>query len=305
LWGLTTTPPNQVEVAPPKEDNLPEYPTFNGLAPEFQLSAEHDLNHIFPKEYDLIGEVRSQVPGVANWPDRYILIFLFARRHSVSHTVKLINKHLNYLQSLGLAPLTEDNLYPFHATELSEEERKLAVFEGPLLYKHILVDKYNRLLQIVRPRCWIQGRISMKRYSATVLWWYYYSWQHVPLSIHRNGMSVVIDMTNMGWANLDFSVDVQQFISNALTSFPGRMRQAWIVNSNWILSTALTLLKMVLSPKLMSRMVPIGPDTLLEKVERQYIPKDLGGDWDIDVVKEWYEKTLELDREAREKREKK
>jgi len=259
------------------------------------VTSDYDFDYIFPREYELIEEVRKQVPDVAKWPDRYILIFLFARRHSVSHTVKLLNKHIQYSHSMGFKEITEDNLYPFTPDQLTEEEFKLSLLEGPLAYKHILVDKHNRLLQIVRPRFWIHGRINMKKYVSFVFWWYYYSWQHVPLSTHRNGMAVIIDMTNMGWSNLDFSADVQNFISNALTCFPGRMRQAWLVNPGWILNTSLTLLSYILSAKVMSRMETVTLASLLDKVDKQYLPVDLGGYWVIDLKKDWYDKVLELD----------
>jgi len=248
--------------------------------------------------------VRSQVPAAASIPARIILIFLFARRHSVSHSVKLLEKHLGWLDTMGLAPVTEENPYPFTIDMLTEEERQFAIREGPVLYKHILTDKHNRLLQYIRLRCWFQGKIPMKRYICSVIWWYYYSFKHVPLSVHRNGMSVVIDMRDMGWANLDFSTDVQQFITSALTCFPGRMRQAWIVNTNWIFSTAWALVKMILSTKVMSRMVQLSVENLVDEVEICNIPKDLGGEWEPDVQKEWYEKVLELDRIAREERKK-
>jgi len=144
----------------------------------------------------------------------------------------------------------------------------------------------------------------MKRYISTVIWWYYYCFQHVPLSIHRNGMAVVIDMRDMGWANLDFSTDVQQFITNAVVCFPGRMRQAWIVNPNWIFSTAWALLKLVLSSKVMARMQSLPLDDLVKEVDKEYIPKDLGGEWEVDLEKEWYAKVFELDRIAKEEKDK-
>jgi hypothetical protein len=282
------------------EEQLPEYKTFNSLAPEFQVTEDHDPDYIYPREFELIAEVRRLCPGVAKWPDRYILVFLFARRHSVPHTIKLLNKHLAYLDSLGCSEITKDNLYPFTPDLLTEEEFKLSLLEGPLVYKHVLVDKHKRLLQIVKPSNWIYGRISMKKYVCFVLWWYYYSWQHVPLCIHRNGIAVIVDMTNMGWSNLDFSADVQQFLTNALSCFPGRMRQAWLVNAGWILNTSLTLLSYILSAKLMSRMVTVSQEGLFEKVDKQYIPVDLGGNWKPDLRKEWYEKVLELDANKRE-----
>jgi hypothetical protein len=315
FWGTKSSPapsnpphsqadyiPPETVVAKPQEieEQLPEYKTFNSLAPEFQVTEDHDPDYIYPREFELIAEVRRLCPGVAKWPDRYILVFLFARRHSVPHTIKLLNKHLAYLDSLACSEITKDNLYPFTPDLLTEEEFKLSLLEGPLVYKHVLVDKHKRLLQIVKPSNWIYGRISMKKYVCFVLWWYYYSWQHVPLCIHRNGIAVIVDMTNMGWSNLDFSADVQQFLTNALSCFPGRMRQAWLVNAGWILNTSLTLLSYILSAKLMSRMVTVSQEGLFEKVDKQYIPVDLGGNWKPDLRKEWYEKVLELDANKRE-----
>jgi hypothetical protein len=315
FWGSAKTdghapppPPNGEEFIPPKPivdkppdiENLPEYNTPNSLAPEFQVTPDHDPEHIFAREYELIEEVRKLVPGVAKWPDRYILVFLFARRHSVPHTVKLLNKHIQYCQSMGFREITEDNLYPFTPDQLTEEELKLAL-EGPLIYKHGIVDKHNRILQIVRPRNWVKGRINMTKYVSFVFWWHYYSWQHVPLSIHRNGIAVIIDMTNMGWANLDFSADAQNFITSAVTCFPGRMRQAWLVNSGWILNTALTLLSYIISAKVMSRMVTVTQETLFENIDKQNIPRELGGTWDYDYRKDWLEKVIELDEQKKKK----
>jgi hypothetical protein len=287
-------PPKPVVDKPPEIENLPEYNTFNSLAPEFQLTPDNDLDHIFPREYELIEEVRRQVPAVARWPARFILVFLFARRHSIPHTVKLLNKHIAYCQHMGFREINEDNLYPFTPDQLTEEEFKIA-FEGALIYKHLLLDKHNRILQIVRPRNWVQGRINMKRYVSFVFWWHYYSWQHIPLAYHRNGIAVIIDMTNMGWANLDFSADAQNFITSAVTCFPGRMRQAWLVNSGWILNTSLTLLSYIISAKVMSRMVTVTQETLFENIDKQYVPAELGGTWVYDYRKDWYDAVLELD----------
>jgi len=285
-----------------EQTSLPQYDTFNGLAPKYQVGPQHDQNHVFPDEWELTEEVRKLVPEAVNYPSRYILIFLFARRHSVPHSAKLLDKHLKWIKSLGLPEITEENPYPFKPDQLTEEEKHWAIKEGPLVYKHILLDKRGRLLQYVRPRCWVKGRISMNRYVSTVIWWYYYSFQHIPISIHRNGIAVVIDMKDMGWANLDFSTDVQQFITTATSCLPGRMRQSWIVNSNWILNTAWNLLKLILSDKILSRMQVFDISKLVDEVDKKYILKDLGGDWDPDLQKEWYDAVFDLDRLLLEKK---
>jgi len=203
---------------------------------------------------------------------------------------------------MGFEKITSTNLYPFIPEELTEAERQYAIFGGHTLYRHNLVDKHNRLLQYIRTRYWIPGKIPMKKYVSCVLWWYYYTFQFVPLSIHRQGMVVVVDMTDMGWANMDFSTDVQNFIVNALTGLPGRLRTCWIVNPNWVLSTAMSFLKLVLSAKVLSRMSSMTHDALPNEIEIENIPKDLGGTWEPDLLKEWYEKVHELDQSAREEK---
>jgi len=302
FWGTSASSTNQTP-ATDEIENLPVYDTFNGLAPQFQVTKEHDCNYIFPEELELIEKVRSQVPAAVNYPARFILIFLFARRHSVTHSAKLLIKHLDWLSAMGLPPVTEDNPYPFTPDQLTEEERQYSFRDGPVLYKHILTDKHNRLLQYIRLRCWYQGKIPMKRFICSVIWWYYYSWTHVPLSIHRNGMVLIIDMREMGWANFDFSTDVQQFITSALTCFPGRMRQAWIVNTNWFFTTAWALVKMIVSTKVMSRMQQLPLENLVNEVELSNLPKDLGGEWEPD--RPWIEKVAELERIAKEEKDKK
>eukprot|EP01124_Arcella_intermedia_P017898 TRINITY_DN24880_c0_g1_i1.p1 TRINITY_DN24880_c0_g1~~TRINITY_DN24880_c0_g1_i1.p1 ORF type:complete len:309 (+),score=31.72 TRINITY_DN24880_c0_g1_i1:115-1041(+) len=296
IWGKSESAANTTADI----ENLPEYDTFNGLAPKFQVGPELDPNHIFEEELALVEEVRKLVPESVNYPSRYILIFLFARRHSVPHSVKLLTKHLRWLKSLGLPEVTNESPYPFTPDQLTTEERHWAISEGPLIYRHALYDKRGRLLQFVRPRNWIKGRISLNRYVSTVVWWYYYSFRHVPLAVHRNGISVVIDMKDMGWASLDFSSEMQQFITTATSCLPGRMRQSWIVNANWILNTAWSLLKLIMSEKLLARMQVFEISNLSDEIEKQYILKDLGGDWEPNLMVEWYEKVFELDQLLKE-----
>jgi len=288
----------------PDLEDLPQYNTFNDLAPQFQLTDEHDENHIFPEERHLVQKVREQCQETVEWPDRYILIFLFARRHSIPHTIRLINKHLAWIKSLGFEPIckSKNRLYPFKPEELDDVERQYALFGGHTLYKHNLVDNHDRLLQYKIMRYWFPGSHSLRDYIATVLWWYYYTFQFVPLRIHRNGHAVVVDMKGMGWNNIDFSRETKDFLMNATAGLPGRMRVCWIVNSNWMLSTGMAVVKYLLSAKILARMHTVPFESLINEIPKENLPTELGGQWEPDLPNEWYGKVLEFDRKAEEER---
>jgi len=283
----------------PELDDLPQYDTFNDLSPEFQLTSQHDDNHVFPGEFDLIEQVKNQCPETQEWPDRFVLIFLFARRHSVPHTIKLIKRHLNWLEQLGFEPIcmSKNRLYPFKPEELDEVERKYALYGGHTLYKHVLVDKHDRLLQYKIMRYWLPGSHSLRDYIATVLWWYYYTFQFVSLRIHRNGHSVVVDMKSMGWSNIEISRATKDFLLNATGGLPGRLRCCWIVHSNWMLNTAMAVAKYIVSAKILARVSTVQLDTLAEEIEKECLPVDLGGEWDPDLKSEWVDKVYELDKQ--------
>jgi len=190
----------------------------------------------------------------------------------------------------------KNRLYPFKPEELDEVERKYALYGGHTLYKHVLVDKHDRLLQYKIMRNWLPGSHSLRDYIATVLWWYYYTFQFVPLRIHRNGHSVVVDMKSMGWSNIEISRATKDFLLNATGGLPGRLRSCWIVHSNWMLNTAMAVAKYIVSAKILARVSTVSLDTLPDEIENHCLPIDLGGSWDPDLKSEWIDKVYELDK---------
>jgi len=107
--------------------------TFNRLDARFQLQEHHDDNHIFEEEYSLIEEVRSELkksrtPELAQeidqLSDKFVLVFLFARRHSVPDTVKLLE---NYLQKRKVIPTLFSALF-FLNVGLADNSLSLGVW---------------------------------------------------------------------------------------------------------------------------------------------------------------------------------
>lgn len=75
--------------------------TFNSLDEKYQLKPEHDDNHIFPEEYELIAELRKKRPELEKETDKFLCVFLFARRHNLDDTLELLDKYNKKKKELG------------------------------------------------------------------------------------------------------------------------------------------------------------------------------------------------------------
>lgn len=69
--------------------------TFNDLDKRFQLSPEHDPNHVFPEEMEMVRQMRDELSKdfraeIEAATDKFLLTFLFARRHKVKESVELL-----------------------------------------------------------------------------------------------------------------------------------------------------------------------------------------------------------------------
>jgi len=47
----------------------------------FQLTPDHDPEHIFPEELDMVATLRQRIPELKFYSDKWIVFFLCARRH--------------------------------------------------------------------------------------------------------------------------------------------------------------------------------------------------------------------------------
>ena len=76
--------------------------TFNRLDHRFQLTDEHDDEHIFPEEYEMIKQLREKYPVLKEFSDKKIVCFLCARRHKMSEVEILVQRHLKKREELGI-----------------------------------------------------------------------------------------------------------------------------------------------------------------------------------------------------------
>jgi hypothetical protein len=57
--------------------------TENDLDEKFQWNKTLDPDHIFEEELEMIKKLRKQIPELELENDKFVAVFLFARRHSI------------------------------------------------------------------------------------------------------------------------------------------------------------------------------------------------------------------------------
>jgi hypothetical protein len=66
--------------------------TLNQLDEEFQITAEHDPEHIFSKEKEMIEDLRSKREFLKTESDKLLTFFLCCRRHDISQVLEVVDK---------------------------------------------------------------------------------------------------------------------------------------------------------------------------------------------------------------------
>jgi len=114
--------------------------TFNSLDERFQLKPEHDDNHIFPEELELISELRKRRPELEKETDKFLCVFLFARRHILDDTVELLDKYMKKRRELG---------FDVNPPSIKDETLRKHIEAGIILKQKFAVDNHNRLLHFI------------------------------------------------------------------------------------------------------------------------------------------------------------
>jgi len=107
-----------------------------------------------------------------------------------------------------------------------------------------------------------------------------------------------IKLIRSAWVQISLSLETQKTLMHAVSTLPGRMRVCWIVNTNWMLTSAMAVAKFILSEKIMGRMKNAAVEDLLEEIPAENVPNFLGGSWEPKLETEWYEISIELDKKA-------
>jgi hypothetical protein len=258
----------------PATPNGPKKETFNQLDEKFQVLDHHDPEIIFPEEYEMIKEIRTQRPELEKESDKFIVVFLCARRHNVPDTIKLLDKFVKKRKELG---------FDVNPPTLKDEALKKH-FETGIMMQHMgAKDKFGRMLNYVyvakdKPK----DRPISTLYAYT-FWDTNYQIQTETLKTLRNGCIMVIDFKGFGISNVDLSPKGIEF-SKALSGvFPRRIRKVYLLNGGWLLKLITQAATLLLSKKLIDRMEIGEMAGLKNYIDDEYLLTSYGGKWDFSV----------------------
>jgi len=247
--------------------------TFNQLDEKFQVLDHHDPEIIFPEEHEMIKEMRTQRPELEKESEKFLTVFLCARRHNVSDTIKLLDKYTKKRKELG---------FDVNPPSLKDEALKKHLETGIILQHKGATDKHNRVLNYVFVSKDKPKERPISTLYAYCFWDVQYQIQTEPLKTLRNGCIMVIDFKGFGLSNVDLSPKGIEF-SKALSGiFPRRIRKVYLLNGGWLLKIISQAASLLLSKKLIDR-VEIGDvEGLKNYINEEWLLSSYSGKWDMD-----------------------
>eukprot|EP01130_Rhizamoeba_saxonica_P005984 TRINITY_DN2371_c0_g1_i1.p1 TRINITY_DN2371_c0_g1~~TRINITY_DN2371_c0_g1_i1.p1 ORF type:complete len:298 (+),score=92.84 TRINITY_DN2371_c0_g1_i1:137-1030(+) len=249
--------------------------TMNGLDPRFNLSEGDDPNHIFDEEYELIAEVKENLPEIQDYTDRFVLAFLFARKHNVKRTIKLIKEHIAFMEEQGYPPAI-GGVNPVDIRELSNESGEETTYiEG-------MVDKQGRLLLYRKGKLFKPDQVDYNDELKKLTWFWYNLFEYASLNTLRNGMVVVNDMEGVDRSNVDFSKEGRKHHEISMSKFPGRLRAVYMCNSGFLFRAIMAFCRLFMKAKIIKRFKSISSDVLVDYIDDEYLLEEYGGSFSFD-----------------------
>ncbi|PRP78691.1 putative phosphatidylinositol transfer protein SEC14 [Planoprotostelium fungivorum] len=228
---------------------------FNRLAVEFQWTPELDEDHIFPKERELITQLRQDYPHISEWTDRLVLYFIFARRHDLEQIKKLMDDNLKMLQEYNLnRRMTADELDPSYKTVpyITYFKNVTDCHDRPIIYADLgLMDPKKNRKHILFPLLWYEQQFLTDNYTIRYL---------------RNGINCVVDMKNMALRNFDMSSEGKATHNAMMGVFPRRARAISVVNGGTFFRIIWSIAKGVAPKKMTKRIVNVPNKEELHKL---------------------------------------
>jgi len=268
--------------------------TFNSLDERFQLKPEHDDNYIFPEELELVSELRKRRPELEKETDKFLCVFLFARRHVLDDTIELLDKYNKKKKELGF-----DVNFP----SLKDDYLKKHIEAGIILKQKYAVDKHNRLLHYIFVAKDKPKDRPISTLYAYGFWETQYQIQTETLRTWRNGSTLVVDFKGFGLSNIDLSPKGIEY-SKALSGlFPKRIRKVYLLNGGWLLKIISEGAKLVLSKKLCERVEITTAEGLKNAISEEWLLAAEYGGKDPFTVTDWIE-GIQKDEEKYNKEEK-
>lgn len=248
--------------------------TENDLDERFQWHKGLDPDHIFEGEMEMIKKLRERIPQLEHETDKFIAVFLFARRHDMEETTRLLTKF--YKKKVEYQHMFPGQHIPSFKYNSYLKDNMISG-GGSMLHPKGYRDNKERMLRyflmgIDNP----SGRDLEETYVA-FFHQTYYTIDTEPLNAWRNGIAIVVDLKGAGLCNIDISSKGREVHAALQGTFPFRIRAMMVVNGSWVISALLTAAKLVLPKKLYDRIKLMDASALKELIPDQYLLPQFGG----------------------------
>mmetsp|Transcript_3702 Transcript_3702/g.14077 ORF Transcript_3702/g.14077 Transcript_3702/m.14077 type:complete len:333 (+) Transcript_3702:1534-2532(+) len=98
----------------------------------------------------------------------------------------------------------------------------------------------------------------------------------------REGIVFLGDLHNLGWKNFDLRLE--GLLQKIFGFLPIRFKKAWLLNSPWYIKMMMAMIKPFMTQKMSERHeVCSSHATLLNYFEKKYLPKEYGGNAELDM----------------------
>lgn len=268
--------------------------TKNDLDERFQWHKGLDPDHIFEGEMEMIKKLRNAIPQLEKETDKFVAVFLFARRHDMEETTKLLQKFYKkkeefqymfpgqHIPSFKYNPYLKDNTI---------------AGGGSMLHPKGMRDNEERML-----RYFLMGIDTPhgRDFEATYVAFFhqtYYTIQTEPLNAWRNGVAIVVDLKGAGLSNIDISAKGREVNTALQGTFPFRVRAMMVVNGGWVISALLTAAKLCLPKKLYDRIKLMDVSNLKNLIPDKYLLPQFGGKAAPYTVVEYLKEIAETEEE--------
>lgn len=212
------------------------------MTEKFILTPEHDQNHVFEEEKQMLEELRKH-PEAQAMSDKYLLVFLIGRKYNLERAIETIKNYLKLRKDIGFEnkPITVADLNP-----------QMAAGGSQICYPTHL-DKEGRLVLHLQISRWLPKKYTLEQMLISIFYFWQEMWDTQPLSTFRKGVVMVQDMKGAGLANLDTSSKGRKWGEALQNNFPTRLSNIYIVNGGWIVKVLLGFAKLVFKKKMVKR----------------------------------------------------
>lgn len=217
---------------------------------------------ISQREYEALQEFKKH-PITENYPDRYLLAFLFGRKLDVERAVELLTANAKWRKEAGY-----------------EDTSNLTVNEDLYNKRYMLVPgtraKTGHVISYL-----FAGRIRFKDFPLKdhmdfMVWFWEHMYNNLTIDVFRDGMTVIEDIHGAGLANFDMKMS-KEISSVFQDRFPMRIKLIIVVDPPTIVRIMIAFARLFVKAKIIQRVKLLKKAELAEYVDHDQLSDEFGG----------------------------